>query len=96
MNKKTNVDVLADFSPDQGDRLLLDNAIFRKLKTEGALKGKFFQEGKKAGDRNDYIVYNPKNDSVTYDKNGDKKGGAVKFAIVPDGVDLTKADFFVV
>lgn len=96
LDKKLNVDLLADFSPDEGDRILLDNAIFGKLKKEGALKGKFFAEGKKAKDGNDYIVFNPKNNSVGYDKNGDNKGGAVKFAVLPDGVDLTKADFLVV
>jgi Ca2+-binding RTX toxin-like protein len=95
LDKVTNVDQLADFIAAD-DTILLDNAIFEKLKKEGALKGKFFTEGKKAKDGNDYIVFNPKNDSVAYDKNGDKKGGAVKFAVLPDGIDLTKADFFVV
>lgn len=96
LDKTANVDVLADFSSAEGDRILLDNAIFKKLKAEGALKGKFFNVGSKAEDGNDYIVFNPKKHSISYDSNGDHKGGATLFAIVPDGVTLTKAEFLVI
>jgi len=96
LDKKLNVDLLADFDPGEGDRILLDNAIFKKLKKEGALKGKYFVEGKKAKDGNDYLVHNPKNDTLGYDKNGDKKGGFVKFAILPKGADVDHHDILVI
>jgi Ca2+-binding RTX toxin-like protein len=96
LNKKTNVDHIADFSTTD-DTIFLDNAIFTKLKKEGVLKAKFFEKGKKAGDKNDFIVYNKKNGVMTYDENGSKKGGAVKFAVLdgsPD--DFSSANIFVV
>ncbi len=96
LNKSTNVDVIFGFSPGQ-DVIELDNAIFRKLKKEGGLKNKNFDIGKKAGDKNDFIVYNKKTGDLFYDKNGSKKGGVVKFAKLdgsPD--DLSSADFLVV
>jgi hypothetical protein len=94
--KGSNVDTITDFS-SAGETILLDNAIFTKLKTEGALKAKWFNIGKKAHDRNDYIVYNDKNGDILYDKNGDKKGGSILFAKLegsPD--DVSAANFLVV
>ncbi len=95
LNKKANVDTLADFS-HADDTIILDNAIFTKLKKEGVLKGKLFHEGKKAHDGNDRIIYNENNGKLTFDKNGDHKGGAMKFAALPEDLDLNKGDFFVV
>src|SRR5690606_20057633 len=45
--KGSNVDTIADFSAAD-DSILLDNAVFKKLKAEGVLKGKYFEVGKKA------------------------------------------------
>ena len=94
LNKKTNVDTIADYST-LDDTILLDNAIFTKLKKEGVLNGKFFHEGKKAHDGNDRIIYNDGNGSLIYDENGDGRGKAVKFAILPEDLNLNKGDFFV-
>lgn len=94
--KANNVDTIADFSAAD-DTILLDNAIFKKLKTEGVLKAKFFEVGKKAKSGKDAIIYNDKKGTLVYDKNGDKKGGAVLFAKLegsPD--DLSAADFLVI
>ena len=68
---------------------------FGKLKL-GSLKVKAFHEGKEAHDGNDRVIYNPKNGSLVYDKNGDDQGGAMKFAVLDKGLDLSKADFFVI
>ena len=46
LNEKKNVDKIADFS-HKHDTILLDNTIFKKLKVEGELKGKFFEIGKR-------------------------------------------------
>lgn len=86
--------MLPDFS-HKDDTVVLDNAVFRKLKVEGVLKGKFFHEGKKAHDSNDRIIYNDENGRLIYDKNGDGAGKSVTFAILPEGIDLNKGDFFV-
>jgi Ca2+-binding RTX toxin-like protein len=94
--KGSNIDTIADFSAAD-DTILLDNAIFTKLKAEGVLKAKFFEVGKKAKSGKDFIVYNDKNGDVLYDKNGKKKGGAIAFAKLegsPD--DVSAADFLVI
>ena len=96
LDKKTNLDTIADFS-HADDTILLDNAIFKKLKKEGALKGKYLELGKKADSKKDFVVYNEKNGVLGYDKNGDKKGGLIKFAVLdgsPD--DISKDDFLVI
>jgi serralysin len=96
LNKTTNVDTIVGFVPGE-DVIELDNAVFTKLKAVGALKNKYFEVGKKAGDKNDFIVFNKKTDTVSYDKNGDKKGGAVKFAVLEGGPDdISSADFLIV
>ncbi|MCB1502539.1 MAG: hypothetical protein KDK07_22635 [Bauldia sp.] len=94
--KGTNVDTIADFSAPS-DSILLDNAIFKKLKKTGPLAAKFFEVGKKAHSKKDFIVYNDKTGDLHYDKNGSKKGGALLFAHLegsPD--DVSAADFFVI
>ncbi len=94
--KGSNIDTIADFSVTD-DLILLDNAIFKKLKTEGVLKAKFFEVGKKAKSGKDAIIYNDKTGDLLYDKNGAKKGGAILFAKLegsPD--DVSAADFLVI
>ena len=93
LNKKTNVDTIADFASD--DTIVLDRDIFTKLKL-GALKDKAFHEGKKAHDGNDRIIYNDKNGKLIYDKNGDKDGGGKVFAKLVGAPDLDSADFLVI
>jgi Ca2+-binding RTX toxin-like protein len=93
--KGTNIDTIKDFSAAD-DTILLDNAIFTKLKQEGVLAGKNFEVGKKAHGRKEFIIYNDKNGDLSYDNNGGKKGGAIVFAHLkgsPD--DVSAADFLV-
>ena len=71
--KYHNVDTITDFSVGE-DTIRLDNAIFKKLKAEGSLKAKFFEVGKKAHDRKDFVVYNKETGDLSFDKNGSKKG----------------------
>ena len=42
------------------------------------------------------IIYNEKNGALAYDKNGDAKGGVIKFAILEKGLDIGAADFVVI
>lgn len=95
LNALTNVDRLPDFAPGT-DRILLDNKIFTKLKAEGTLKAKYFKKGDKAKDKNDYIVHNRDTGDLVYDKNGSKKGGAVKFAVVNPDLKVGADDFLVI
>lgn len=94
--KDKNIDTITDFSAPE-DSIHLDNAIFAKLKKEGGLKAKFFNVGSKAGDGNDYIVYNKNSGDIFYDKNGSKKGGALLFATLEGSPDnVTAGDFIVI
>ena len=91
---KGNVDKIADFSHPK-DTILLDDAIFTKLKP-GALSADAFFTGSAAHDANDRIVYDQDRGALFYDKNGDKAGGSVKFATVTPGLDLDHTDFLVI
>ena len=85
LNEKKNVDKIADFS-HKHDTILLDNAIFTKLKVEGELKAKFFEIGKEADDKNDYILYDRETGALSYDADGSKnkiKRGRVRPARRP-------------
>jgi Ca2+-binding RTX toxin-like protein len=94
--KGGNVDTISDFSAAE-DTILLDNAIFKKLKAEGALQAKYFEIGKKAKSGKDAIIYNDKTGDLIYDTNGKKKGGALVFAKL-EGIpaDVSVADFVVI
>ena len=89
-----NIDVVTDFNPLE-DTIQLDDAIFTRLHV-GPLKNKFFYVGKAAQDGNDHVIYNSKSGALIYDKNGDQLGGAIEFATLLPGLDITKGDFLVV
>jgi Ca2+-binding RTX toxin-like protein len=89
-----SVDHITDFVAPT-DHIGLDADVFRKVNDGGALKKKFFAEGK-ADDGNDYIVYKEKNGGLYYDKDGDGHAKGKLFAILdgsPD--DLKAADFLI-
>ncbi len=62
-NKRTNLDTIADYTV-KDDSIWLDNAVFTNKIGKGTprsprkLNKAFFKVGTKAGDKNDYIVYN--------------------------------------
>jgi hypothetical protein len=95
INRKTKADSIIDFSVPE-DSILLDNSVFAGIGKNGALKGKFFHEGKKAHDGNDRIVYNDDTGKLTHDRNGDTKGGTVTFAKLAPGLDLSASDILVI
>ncbi|MCG7392245.1 M10 family metallopeptidase C-terminal domain-containing protein [Microvirga sp. ACRRW] len=95
LNKNTNVDTISDFNV-KDDSIRLENAIFRKLTKMGELNKSFFKIGPKAGDANDFIVYNKTKGVLSYDADGSRGGAAIEFAKVKPGTALTHADFFVV
>ena len=95
LNGATNVDTITGFSP-KNDFILLDDAIFAKL-IPGGLKGKFFNIGNKAEDKNDYVNYNTKTGDVSYDADGRKKAIApVVFAHLDDELKVKADDFLVI
>ncbi|MCG7394558.1 calcium-binding protein [Microvirga sp. ACRRW] len=96
LNKKANVDTIKDFSV-RDDTIRLENAIFKSLKKTGKLNKAFFKIGTKAGDKNDFVIYNDKTGALSYDADGSgKKAGMIKFAQLKAGLSLTAGDFIVI
>lgn len=98
LNKKTNVDVIKDFSVAD-DSIWLSHSVFTKLTASSTssptkLSAKNFALGK-AADKNDYVIYDSKTGSISYDADGSGKGAAILFAKVKPGLKLTYADFLV-
>jgi Ca2+-binding RTX toxin-like protein len=91
--KPSNADHIADF--DALDSIVIDTGVFKSIKTD-VFKAKFFHEGKKAKDGNDYFVFNSKTDELYFDKDG--KGGKAQklIATFDTDVDLTSGDFLLI
>ncbi|MBK1642360.1 hypothetical protein CKO12_10815 [Chromatium okenii] len=96
--KASNVDTITDFNI-KDDTIQLENAIFKKLLTVGALSKTTSFVANTAGaakDANDFIIHDTDSGALFYDADGSGAGAAVQFAIVTVGVALTAADFVVV
>jgi len=91
-----NRDVVVDFSTVD-DTLQLENAVFTKLSTLGALSAQFFVANATglAQDVDDYIVFNTTTGALTYDANGSGAGTGVQFATLLGSPAVTAADFVV-
>ena len=81
----SNIDTVTDFIK-RTDKIVLDDDIFAKLGT-GQLSGKAilaanYKIGTAAGDSNDYLIYNPANDKLYYDKDGAGGSAAVVVASI--------------
>jgi Ca2+-binding RTX toxin-like protein len=95
LNKTSNVDTIVDFNV-KDDTIRLENAIFTRLTKSGTLSKTFFKIGNKAGDKNDYILFNKSTGALSYDADGSGKGAAVQFAKLKVGLALTNADFQII
>ncbi|UJP06402.1 MAG: hypothetical protein LZF61_05390, partial [Nitrosomonas sp.] len=95
LNAATNVDQVTDFvSVD--DTIVLENAIFGKFVTVGAIQPGEFVIGSAASDANDYLIYNNVNGNILYDADGNGAGAAVHFATLTGTPSLVAADFLIV
>jgi Ca2+-binding RTX toxin-like protein len=92
-----NVDRIMDFDASEGDDIVLTTDIFKAL--DGIeWSDEHFKIGTKAGDRDDFIIYNPRNGALLYDADGSGKGKAVQFATLvnkPTADDISYADFVI-
>jgi Ca2+-binding RTX toxin-like protein len=91
LNKVSNVDTLTDFSV-KDDTVLLENAVFTKLRKTGTLSKEYFAIGSTAKDGNDYVLYDKGTGYLRYDADGSGKGASIIFAKVAAGLALTNAD----
>ncbi len=92
---KSNVDKILDFNVKY-DTIALDNAIFTKLGKPGKLNKAFFEIGSKAGDKNDYVIYDNKTGKLSYDADGSGKAKQVEIAQLDKNLKLTYHDFLVI
>ena len=96
LNASTNVDTLRDFNVID-DKLELENSIFTKLTTTGALSSSNFRASTSgnAADSNDYVLYETDTGSLFYDADGSAAGAKVLIAKLTNLAGLTSADIFV-
>jgi Ca2+-binding RTX toxin-like protein len=84
-NKVNSFDRIYDFKSGEGDKLFLDNAVFKKLGAAGTidapakLDATMFRTSN-ARDKNDYLTY--KGGVLYYDADGSGKGAAVEIVKV--------------
>jgi VCBS repeat-containing protein len=101
LNGTANVDTLVNFDRQDGDRIVLDNAVFTTLPLrsgidERALSDAEFAIGTAATTRAHRIIYDTGTGSLFYDADGSRPGAMVKFAQVDKGLVLTHTDFVVI
>src|SRR4028119_913080 len=92
LNSTGNVDTITDFATGS-DKIWLSHTIFSKLTVNGALDASMLRIGSAAADSNDHIIYNRDTGALIYDSNGNAAGGAVQFATIGKGLNLTAIDF---
>ena len=92
LSAATNVDAITDFT--LGDKIQLENAVFAKLVTVGALSAANFVSGAGAValDLKDFIIYDTATGNLSYDADGSGAGAAVQFATLTGIPTLTIAD----
>ena len=98
LNNTSDKDGVADFSAGQ-NQIQMSKAIFIKLTTLGALTSSGFKASstRKAGDSNDYILYNTTTGALAHDADGCGSGMAVQFATLTNKLqNLSANDFLVV
>lgn len=95
----SNVDTITDFvSGDYGDRLNLVKNIFKKLPEtieSGGLADNFII-GTKALDSDDYLIFNPKTHTLSYDADGSGSGKAVAFVVLTGVTTIIADDIWVI
>ena len=81
LSASTNIDTIKDYTAAY-DTIQLENGIFTKLATIGALSAANFVVGTVAADANDYIVHDNSSGALYYDADGSGAGAAIQFATV--------------
>ena len=97
LNGTTNVDIVRGFSSLEGDRIELENAVFKALRSTGTLaSGSFVAgDGVRARDSNDFILYDTRDGNLYYDADGSGRTAPVLFATLEDRPTLTASSFII-
>ncbi|MFZ2725664.1 MAG: hypothetical protein WAX77_05405 [Methylococcaceae bacterium] len=94
LTTSANYDRITDFSVVD-DTIQLENSVFTKLISTGALPAAEFKIASAATDSNDYILYNSSTGVLSYDADGSGAGKAVQIALLGTHLALSSADFIV-
>jgi serralysin len=92
-----NVDLIDDFNVTY-DAIELDNAIFTRFTSNGAISSSMFVSNTTglARDANDFLIYERDSGDLFYDSNGSASGGRILFAELDPNLSLTYRDFVIV
>ena len=72
------------------------NSAKGRWRSPGKLNKAFFKIGAKAGDGNDYVLYDRTKGILWYDADGSGKGAAVQIATLSKKLKMSALDFFVI
>jgi len=90
-----NKDTVYAFSRGS-DKLVLDDDIFTRFAKKTTIEAKNLKIGTAAGDADDYLVFNPSNNTLYYDADGSGTGVAVEVAELLGVTTLSASDFQVI
>jgi len=102
LNGTTNLDVITDFNPADGDKIQLDISVFSAFTTTGSLLSSAFSLGSTATSPagSPQILYNINPidgiGTLSYDKDGIGGSGPIAFAKLSPGVALTNTSFEII
>jgi serralysin len=96
-NASTNKDAIMDFRTVD-DTVSLDNAVFKKVGSNGTLKAGAFwiNNTGKAHDASDRVIYDKDSGVLYYDADGSGSGAGVAIATISKNLAMTNKDFLVI
>ena len=94
--RNANIDRITDFSVREGDKIVLENAIFRALGSKTGILNKAMFALDSAHDRSDHVVYNSHNGKLFYDVDGAGGHAAIQIAQLKAHLHLDYHSFVVV
>lgn len=89
----TGVDTITDFKKSGADKIVLDAEMFSAL--EEGLAEENFVIGIKAKDADDYLIFNPTTQTLSYDTDGNGKGEAIDIVMLLGVKTLSVTNFII-
>jgi Ca2+-binding RTX toxin-like protein len=90
-----NLDTIKDYAVAD-DAIHLENGVYTRLGSPGALASKAFWAGKKAHDSSDRIVYDKATGALYYDQDGTGSAAQIKIGQLSKNLKMTAAEFLVI
>jgi Ca2+-binding RTX toxin-like protein len=96
LNSGTNRDTIVDFNRIQGDKLLLEDRFFAKLRGGITADQVRVNATGIAEDSSDHLIFNSTNGKLFYDADGSGRGAAIEFVTLTGVSTLSHDDFFII